>query len=411
LKAQSLRTRKGLKVSSDLRGEPDHYQDASFVVRLHWGIIVLAPTLTVLSGKPAGSAFWYTLGFLVLSTASFQTFISLRPARIPWPGLGYAILISDLLFVTGLVWARGGLATDAYHFYYLVIVGSAVLFGAKESIGCAVAAGLLYGGLVLADTGQVADLSRAGIRALYFVLIGALAAYLSRQEKRHRVARVEVQRMLSDLQEAHSELKVFAREMSQRAVTDGLTGLHNHTYFHQRLDEELHRSDRYHRPLSLFMLDLDDFKDYNDAHGHRMGDLILSQVARIITDAVRKADIACRYGGDEFAVILPETEIPAARAAAERIRLAVAGALLSGSAGPGAGREFHGPHGEDSWTRTDKPPPGRLTVSIGVATHPVHSDCRAGLIEAADRAVYLSKRNGKNRVSVSNGKVAGSASL
>jgi diguanylate cyclase (GGDEF)-like protein len=409
LKAHCLRPQRSRKVSLDFRAESDHHQEATLVVRLHWIIIILAPVLTVLTARPSDPVIWYALGLLVLSTASFQTLISLRPSRIPWPGLGYAIIVSDLLFVTGLVWAKGGLVTDAYHFYYLVIVGSAVLFGSRESVGCAVLAGLLYGAVSWATTGEVEDLARAGTRTIYFVLTGALAAYLSRQAKRHRVARAETQRQLTTLQEAHSELKVFAREMSQRAVTDGLTGLYNHTFFYQRLDEELNRSDRYHRSVSLLMLDLDDFKNYNDTYGHPKGDLVLSHVARVIAESVRKADVVCRYGGEEFAVILPETDTPAAQAVGERIRAAVAANLLSDESDPAGNNGFVAPHGDGNWPRSGRPAPGRLTVSIGVATHPTHSDDRAGLVDAADRAVYVSKRQGKNRVSVSNGQARSSA--
>ncbi len=354
----------------------DHYRLAGFVVWLHLGVIVLAPVLFLLSGRVTSPAVWYILGIFVLFTAVAQGFLSLRPARVSWPLLGQLLMVVDLLLVTGLVWARGGLETDAYHFYYLVIVGSAILFGARESVAFAVAACLFYGVVVWLDAGSTEALVRVLIRTVYMVLTGFLAGYLSAQERRHRHAHIETKRLLSELQEAHIQLKAFAREMSQLAVTDGLTGLHNHTYFHQRLDEELSRADRYHRPLSLLMLDLDGFKRYNDTYGHPKGDLILAEVARLITAAVRKVDVPCRYGGEEFAVILPETDSQAAVAAAERIRLAVEGALVEG------------------------PGPSHLTVSAGVASFPIHARSRTELIEAADRALYLSKSRGKNAVTL-----------
>ncbi len=360
----------------------ERHQEGLFVLKLHWGVILLAPVLTFLSGRATPRAAWFILGGFVLFTAVLQALVSLRPAASVRPGLGYVILVCDLLLVTGLVWARGRLATDAYHFYYLVIVGASILFGGWESLGFAVAAGVLYGLVVLWGAFTPTALERVIIRTVYFVLTGAAAAYLSLQEGRQRLARAHVQRFLADLQEAHTRLKVHAREMSQRAVSDGLTGLYNHTYLHQRLDEELGRAKRYGGSLSLLMLDLDDFKAYNDRLGHLEGDKVLAEVARIISRSVRKADIVCRYGGEEFAVIMPETDTPAALTAAERIRQAVEESIPPDAAG------------EDTADRAPRP-----TVSIGVATYPHHAAARIPLIEAADRALYFSKHNGKNLVS------------
>ncbi len=377
----------------------DHYRQARFVVTMHWGVIALAPILTVLSGRTTRPAVWLILGSFVLFTAALQAMISLRPTGMAWERIGYAVMISDLLLVTSLVWARGGLATDAYHYYYLVIVGAAILFGGRQSFVFAVAAGVLYGGVVWWDTGQAGVLGRVAIRTVYFVLTGTAAAYFSAEERRQRLARDEAQRLLADLQEAHTQLKVHAREMSQRAVTDGLTGLYNHTYFHQRLDDELSRSDRYHRPLSLLMLDLDGFKSYNDTFGHPRGDLILAEVARVIIASVRKVDVPCRYGGEEFAVIMPETDSHAALAAAERVRLGIEGALLAAPAEAEPVRSgFWGSSAGGKGYR-----PRHITVSVGVASYPDHAPNRVELVEAADRALYLSKRRGKNIVTLSGG--------
>jgi len=364
--------------------ERERLAQTGFVVRLHWGIALLTPILTILSGKVTHPAVWVILGVFLLSTAVLQAFVSLRLPIAHWSKLGYAVLILDLLFVTVLVWARGGLSTDAYHLYYLVIAGAGILFGVKESMAFALLAGMLYSLVVWLDAGEASVLGRVAIRTVYFVLIGVAIAYLASQAERQRRARAETQRSLVELQETHTELKVYAREMAQRAVTDGLTGLHNHTYFHQRLDEELTRSERYGRPLSLMMLDLDDFKAYNDSYGHTKGDVVLAQVARVISASVRKVDVVCRYGGEEFAVIMPETDAEAARAAAERVREAVASMALPAEKA-GVGRAL--------------PSTGSLTVSVGVACHPTHAKTRVALIEVADRALYRSKRTGKNLVS------------
>jgi len=168
----------------------------------------------------------------------------------------------------------------------------------------------------------------------------------------------------------------FYKELSRK---DGLTELYNHRFFHQLLDTEVSRAQRYGRVVSLLMIDIDDFKRYNDSHGHPAGDLILRRLARLVKRSSRNCDFVARYGGEEFAVIVPEVKADAARRMAERVR-----ALIDES-------EFEG---EESM------PGGRLTISIGVATFPVQAGTKKELLENADKALYQAKAKGKNRVIV-----------
>jgi diguanylate cyclase (GGDEF)-like protein len=163
-------------------------------------------------------------------------------------------------------------------------------------------------------------------------------------------------------------------------VTDRLTDLYNHGYLHQRLDEELERAARFGHQLSVIMLDIDDFKQFNDRYGHPKGDMVLRAVSTIVTQNLREIDVAARYGGEEFVLVLPETDLAGAAAVAERIRVSMA--------------EY--PHLSipgDNETVTQ-------TVSLGVATYPQHATTTARLIEAADIAMYEAKRRGKNQVSI-----------
>lgn len=171
-------------------------------------------------------------------------------------------------------------------------------------------------------------------------------------------------------------------ELERLSVTDRLTELYNHGYFQQRLEEEVARADRFAHKLSLIMLDIDDFKVFNDTYGHPRGDSVLRAVSHIIRQNLRDMDIAARYGGEEFVVVLPETDTDGAYAVAERIRQGV------------EEHEFIG--GDDI-------PPVQKTVSIGVATFPIHATTPAKLIEAADVAMYAAKGEGKNRVRVARG--------
>ncbi|MDH4139707.1 MAG: sensor domain-containing diguanylate cyclase [Coriobacteriia bacterium] len=168
-------------------------------------------------------------------------------------------------------------------------------------------------------------------------------------------------------------------ELERLSVTDRLTELYNHGYFHQRLDEEVGRASRFRHDLALIMIDIDGFKEFNDTYGHPRGDKVLQIVSNVIKDNLRDMDIAARYGGEEFVVVLPETDAEGARAVAERIREGVAAC------------EFVGGEGV---------PPVHKSVSLGVASFPRHATSPSRLLEAADRAMYAAKREGKNRVSL-----------
>jgi diguanylate cyclase (GGDEF)-like protein len=131
------------------------------------------------------------------------------------------------------------------------------------------------------------------------------------------------------LAELYDELLRKEAELERLAITDALTGLYNRRFFTSRLAAEVARARRYGRVLSLVMLDLDNFKEINDQHGHQVGDHVLAEVGKILTTNVRASDIVCRYGGEEFAVLLPETGPEAAGRAAEAARLSE-GALPGG---------------------------------------------------------------------------------
>jgi diguanylate cyclase (GGDEF)-like protein/excisionase family DNA binding protein len=157
------------------------------------------------------------------------------------------------------------------------------------------------------------------------------------------------------------------------AITDGLTGLYNHRYLHERLSEELHRARKLERPLSVLFCDLDHFKTFNDSNGHSAGDAALQEVAYIIEQSVRNVDAAARYGGEEFVVILVETDRREAVAVAERIRKRVKAA---------------------GYVADGKP----LTVSIGIAAYPHDGERREDLLDKADSAMYLAKHRGRDQV-------------
>ncbi len=169
----------------------------------------------------------------------------------------------------------------------------------------------------------------------------------------------------------HAEVKALAR-------TDGLTGLMNRRTFDQTLEAEIARAARYDYPLTLMIVDIDDFKASNDQWGHPAGDALLRATAHMITSNIRITDSAARYGGDEFAIILPNTPLPDGLELGERLRLAAAA----------LGRD----------TQRIGVPPGTYTISLGVASYPLNASNAEGLLQAADHAELAAKKLGKNRV-------------
>lgn len=172
---------------------------------------------------------------------------------------------------------------------------------------------------------------------------------------------------------AVNQARLFA-QMEQQALTDGLTGCYNRRSFDLQLERDLHLATRMRQPLSLIMIDLDHFKEINDRAGHEAGDIALRMLADALRSELRAVDTAARFGGDEFAVILPQATAEGAMLVAERVRSRI--------------------------EQIDVPSYGHMTASIGLASFPQHASSRDSLVVAADRALYNSKDFGRNRVSM-----------
>jgi len=175
------------------------------------------------------------------------------------------------------------------------------------------------------------------------------------------------------------ELKDKNRQLAEMAITDGLTGVPNYRYFIEKLEEEVRRSRRYRTPFTLLLLDLDNFKEINDSHGHRHGDYVLREVAGRLQRGLRETDLLARYGGDEFVLLLTQTDIEGGRQVSNQILARLREPILT-----------------DNISHSIK-------ASIGM----VHFDGERpktadDLIEGADNALYLAKESGGNRLLVAN---------
>ncbi len=233
-------------------------------------------------------------------------------------------------------------------------------------------------------------LAKAGIHALVVVPvvlfdenIGSLMLRTARAESGFSIREIGFLEVVCEaasnaLQRAHlfESIQVANDRLEHLAVTDGLTGLFNHRYFVDRLEKEADRARRYQQPLSCMLIDVDNFKQINDTHGHLVGDSVLREIADCCSRCVRKVDTLARYGGEEFVVLMPQTDVEGGKQQAERLRKMI------------ADHQFK-----------HLPANTRITVSVGVGEyHLPMMDKAEDLLRAADDAAYTAKRLGKNRV-------------
>ena len=188
---------------------------------------------------------------------------------------------------------------------------------------------------------------------------------------------LRLKRVLKERKLTEERIRMMEK-LQKLAITDGLTKLYNSRSFYSQLELEVDRFNRYKHPLALLLLDIDHFKEYNDAYGHLEGDKVLVRFSQIIKSCLRANDSAYRYGGEEFTVILPETAGEEAKTVAQRIRAALEAEKFS-------------PEQESEKEVT-------ITISIGVTEYFPKEELSA-FIQRADQARYLSKQNGRNRVS------------
>lgn len=346
--------------------------DTRDITSLHRNVPVLAVLFT------AAYNAWYQY--------SFRWFSRIR-------ALNKVQLLFDLLFVTILLHFSGG-AVSWFWAMYMVLTLEAALIMEKPSdtYAIALAGALACGGVFTFE---------------YYGVIPSVPMPFENNELQHNYsyemikwAWISIVNFCVAFVGVHMMNTVRRREAEMRDLVtkDALTSFYNRRYFFHRLNSEVQRAKRYGRTFSLLILDVDNFKAYNDTYGHLAGDAMLKEMADVVRGSIRRSDlnpsyevdIACRYGGEEFAIILPEAALVQGGIAAERLRASIEtrGAVVVAEK---IRRRI-----EESRLE------GRtVTVSIGVSSYPEHGGDAETLIRSADEAMYNAKRAGKNRVGIS----------
>ena len=273
----------------------------------------------------------------------------LGPAKFVVEG-SVAITLSTLL-----VALTGGVASPFFFAFPLIVAGGALVVSPPITVVLAGAAALGYAlGVVVgsaADTSLTAAAATVGVNLMALVLLAYASMVIAREQRRTRDAAIRL------------------------STVDPLTGLFNRTFFFAAIGREIARCARSGRGFCLLMMDLDDLKAINDRLGHHQGDRVLRGVGAVIAAGVRRIDTAARYGGDEFVVLLPETDPTGAFVLAEKIR-----------------------RGVNAMTVDESTPGSRASLSIGVVSYPGDGSTADELMISADEAMYASKRAGKDRV-------------
>jgi diguanylate cyclase (GGDEF)-like protein len=269
---------------------------------------------------------------------------------------GFLQAVAAVAFGSVLVYLTGGFASP-FSFTFLLIVGGASLVVGPWStliLALAAAAGYITAASAAGPLPTTLEVIAAAVNVTGLFLLAGIGTVVGREQRRSRDAALRL------------------------SATDALTGLYNRTYFFAALEREIARSERSGRGFCLVMLDLDELKAVNDRQGHHAGDAVLRSVAETVRSGIRRIDTAARYGGDEFVALLPETDPTGGWVLAEKIRLGVA----------------------------DQPVPGiepHPTISVGIVSYPTDGRTADSLMISADRAMYASKRGGKNRVARASG--------
>ena len=268
----------------------------------------------------------------------------------------------DLVVLALLIFFSGGFESPLLVFFVFYIVMTTFLVEHKKALKNTLAAIALVAGIFLTHAGfRVSSKEITALVGFGFILLFTylVSAYLSQS-----------------LRENEGKLRELLEKFRAQSVTDGLTGLYNQTHFFLLFNLQLERARRYRAALSLIIFDVDHFKNYNDSNGHIAGSAALKKVGQLTQKAFRTSDILAKYGGDEFVIILPNSDKIGAFLGAERLRETVEHTSFEGG---------------------ESQPLGKVTLSLGIASYPEHGATTREILDRADKAMYVAKESGRNK--------------
>jgi len=265
-------------------------------------------------------------------------------------------LVFEILLLTFVIYSTGAEESRYKNLYFISIIIASIRFGSNMGLFASTlsAVGIVFNDLInLMHLSENTYLEADIIIVIIFFVTGWMLGTFMENEIKYR------------------------KQLSERANTDEVTGLYNHRYFQERLNIEIEKAKKGNYKIALIMIDLDYFKFYNDTFGHQQGDVLLKEIGEVIKGCITDKGIMCRYGGDEFAIILKDIEADEASQVAETIRKSISGKMY---------------FGEDSL------PNSNITISVGIALYPENAMDKDELIKKADDAMYKAKFMSKNRV-------------
>jgi diguanylate cyclase (GGDEF)-like protein len=268
----------------------------------------------------------------------------------------------DLMVLFLLVFFSGGFRSPMRVLFIFYVVIATFLIHYKKALRNTVTANVLVVVLFLSEEGLVISFAKlATLIAFNIVLIFAffISAYLSQ-----------------NLRQNEEKIQHLLKRTRELSVTDGLTGLYNQTHFFLLLKLQFEKAKRYHSPFSLIIFDVDNFKNYNDINGHLKGSEALQHVAELMRGVFRSSDILAKYGGDEFVIILPNSDKVGSFLAADRMREVME---------------------EETFDGGETQPMGKVTISLGISAYPEHGQTMEELLDRADKALYFAKETGRNK--------------
>ncbi len=268
----------------------------------------------------------------------------------------------DLVVLSLLVFLSGGFDSPVIVLFIFYIVMATFLLDHKTAFKKTFTAIVLVAAIFFTDEGLIVSSKQLTHMVGFDVLL--LFAYLTSAY------------LSQNLKENEDKLQVLLEKFREQSVTDGLTELYNQSHFFLLFNLQLERSKRYNTPFSLIIFDVDHFKNYNDSNGHLAGSEALRKVGRLMKKVFRASDILAKYGGDEFVVILPNSDKIGAFLGAERIRETVENEHFDGG-------------------KTQ--PLGKVSLSLGIASYPEHGSTTEDILENADKALYFAKETGRNK--------------